>query len=188
MQAAIQPAPQHFLTSTVIQQTEDGYYEFGTRSMLVQFEALRREIARTDLALEHFDPETSPWKALYMHAWLANFLLPVLLLIDENELHILIPFSKELGVEVPAHFKEQDETSINLCSNIIITTEEILRLSSDDQNSSKKAYIPSLVDKLKLLFFNSKIDFCTNTKNARYFGQMWSLPTVVRIMTKYWCK
>jgi hypothetical protein len=75
----VDPFPLQEPSSTIlVARVKDGKTDFADMSLLVPHEFVRLELNRLQQIMNFFDPETRPWKAERMHAWLSEFFIPAI--------------------------------------------------------------------------------------------------------------
>lgn len=89
------------LTSEVIAVSADNYYNYAQQAVLFPHEPIRRELERGQKALESIDVAAHPWKAQYVHVWLVELLIPMILDHHDSEEKHMGPFYKQRGAQIP---------------------------------------------------------------------------------------
>lgn len=89
------------LTSTAIASGCDNYYSYDQQAVLFPHEPIRREMERGLKGLEAMDLTAHPWKANYIHVWLVELFIPMILDHHESEEKHMGPFYITRGIKIP---------------------------------------------------------------------------------------
>ncbi len=106
------------LTSRAIEATPDNYYNYYHQVLLFQHEPIRRELERGLRGLEAIDLSVHPWKAKYVHVWLVEFFIPMILDHHDSEEKHMGPFYTQRGVKVPNHLSGSHSKLVNALERI----------------------------------------------------------------------
>jgi hypothetical protein len=107
MSVSVAPEVLHKLYSTAIPESSDGHYDYHLRVYLTSHELFRRDLMRTERALEVFEPLKHRWQLDYMIKWFEDYLLPVLHLHEESEEKASYPHFKTVGIDIPKELGEE---------------------------------------------------------------------------------
>jgi hypothetical protein len=89
------------LTSSAIASSGDSYYNYDQQAVLFPHEPIRREMERGLRGLESIDLTAHSWKANYIHVWLIELFIPMILDHHDSEEKHMGPFYITRGIKIP---------------------------------------------------------------------------------------
>lgn len=124
------------LTSLAVTATDDGFYPFQIKCLLIPHEALRREMIRGLQAADCFDPAVHPWKAYCFNEWLNKFFIPTVQDHHDIEEKIFFPFYLELGVPTPPKQSADHKVILEKIRSLLELSNTILTLVQSNGDNS----------------------------------------------------
>jgi len=98
-QAAYEPT-EYTLTSEAIEKTPDNNYPWHVCDWLIPHEPLRRDMLRTERAIELLNVVDHPWHIQALYKWLSDYLLRAVHFHHDNEESIVGPYYSALGESI----------------------------------------------------------------------------------------
>lgn len=139
----------HDLYSTVIERSVSGHYPFPSAICLFYNEAMRREIARLDRAMDFLEPTKYLWKVIAVMRWLEEFFFPLVAHHEKNQRTFLRPRYATMGYNLPANLASLDD-NFSQHESILDLIKKICDTTLNDHEQHCGPAIQALVVQLKL--------------------------------------